>query len=154
MGAWRAGLPRALLQAPDLDTVAPQHLEHGILAREVAGADREHDRSGLREPLLYPFRPIAVALGEQRLPKLRRISKVAVERHSDALHVPARPGGEHAAELLVLAARWLDRAFEQLALRFLRQAVEVRELLHVRFELTYGAMTGEELLAQDFLGAA
>src|SRR5690348_1780578 len=101
-----------LLQAAHLVAALLQHLEHRILAGEMAGADRNHDRSRLRQPVLDPFRPIGVALLKQGLPHFRGFGEFAVESACDSLDVSARPGRKHSAEFLVHARNRLDRAFK------------------------------------------
>src|SRR3954466_12228810 len=112
-------------------TALLEHIDHRILARQMSGANRDHDRPWLGHSLLDPPAPIGVAALDQRLLKTRRRAKVAVETGRDRVDVAARPGAEHFAELGAHILRLIDRALQKVPLGTFGQAVEEAELLHI-----------------------
>src|SRR3954449_13350434 len=100
ISAIRVGWAR-LLEPANLVPVLLEHFDDRILTGEVAGADRDHDRSRLCHALLDPPAPIVFALSNERVAKRGRGGKIAIEGLGDAADIAARPCAQHSGEILV-----------------------------------------------------
>src|SRR5437016_3409020 len=114
----------------------------------MARSNRDEELAGLRHPPLDPAAPVGVPALDQRLLKLGRACEIVVESPRDRFDVAAKPGREHAAEILAHALRIIDRAFEQLPLGALRQGIEETELLDIALQLADRLALGNKGVAE------
>src|SRR3954452_14104385 len=148
---WGGG-PR-LLQPANLVPVLLEHFDDRIFTGEVAGADRDHDGSGLCHALLDPPAPIGIALANERVAKHGRGGNIAIEGLRDAANIAARPCAQHAPEILVHRRGGIDRPLQESALRRLWKAVEEAELLDVGLEFADRFALRRKAVAEDCFDA-